>query len=140
MSILKPLIADQGIQPVGIFVMGTVHGDIHDIGKDLCNIMLEGAGFEVIDLGVNVPAERFVEAIQEHQPDALGMSAFLTTTMPMLKTNIDVIQRAGLRDMTKIYVGGEPVTLEYSKSVGADGYAHTGSALVRDLKKLSLTP
>ena len=140
MSILKPLIVEQGIQPVGIFVMGTVHGDIHDIGKDLCNIMLEGAGFEVIDLGVNVPAERFVEAIQEHQPDALGMSAFLTTTIPMLKTNIDVIQKAGLRDMTKIYVGGAPVTLEYSKSVGADGYAPTGSALVRDLKKLSLTP
>ena len=140
MSILKPLIAEQGIQPVGIFVMGTVHGDIHDIGKDLCNIMLEGAGFEVIDLGVNVPGERFVEAIQEHQPDALGMSAFLTTTMPMLKTNIDVIQKAGLRDMTKIYVGGAPVTLEYSKSAGADGYAPTGSALVRDLKKLSLTP
>ncbi|MAE45250.1 MAG: cobalamin-binding protein [Alphaproteobacteria bacterium] len=135
MGQLAPLIAEQGIQPIGTFVMGTVHGDIHDIGKDLCNIMLEGAGYKVIDLGVNVSSERFVEAIKEHQPDALGMSAFLTTTMPMLKTNIEVINRSGVRDRTKLYVGGAPVTLEYSKSIGADGYAPTGSALVRDLKK-----
>jgi len=135
MGQLAPLIAEQGIQPIGTFVMGTVHGDIHDIGKDLCNIMLEGAGYKVIDLGVNVSSERFVEAIKEHQPDALGMSAFLTTTMPMLKTNIEVINRSGVRDRTKLYVGGAPVTLEYSKSIGADGYAPTGSALVRHLKK-----
>jgi|TARA_Y100000294_G_C8510277_1_gene318470 5-methyltetrahydrofolate--homocysteine methyltransferase len=135
MGQLAPLIAEQGIQPIGTFVMGTVHGDIHDIGKDLCNIMLEGAGYKVIDLGVNVSSERFVEAIKEHQPDALGMSAFLTTTMPMLKTNIEVINRSGVRNRTKLYVGGAPVTLEYSKSIGADGYAPTGSALVRDLKK-----
>ena len=135
MGQLAPLIAEQGIQPIGTFVMGTVHGDIHDIGKDLCNIMLEGAGYKVIDLGVNVSSERFVGAIKEHQPDALGMSAFLTTTMPMLKTNIEVINRSGVRDRTKLYVGGAPVTLEYSKSIGADGYAPTGSALVRDLKK-----
>ena len=135
MGQLAPLIAEQGIQPIGTFVMGTVHGDIHDIGKDLCNIILEGAGYKVIDLGVNVSSERFVEAIKEHQPDALGMSAFLTTTMPMLKTNIEVINRSGVRDRTKLYVGGAPVTLEYSKSIGADGYAPTGSALVRDLKK-----
>ena len=135
MGQLAPLIAEQGIQPIGTFVMGTVHGDIHDIGKDLCNIILEGAGYKVIDLGVNVSSERFVEAIKEHQPDALGMSAFLTTTMPMLKTNIEVINRSGVRNRTKLYVGGAPVTLEYSKSIGADGYAPTGSALVRDLKK-----
>jgi len=135
MGQLAPLIAEQGIQPIGTFVMGTVHGDIHDIGKDLCNIMLEGAGYKVIDLGVNVSSERFVEAIKDHQPEALGMSAFLTTTMPMLKTNIEVINRSGVRDRTKLYVGGAPVTLEYSKSIGADGYAPTGSALVRDLKK-----
>ena len=120
--------------------MGTVHGDIHDIGKDLCNVMLEGAGFGVIDLGVNVPAARFVEAIQEHKPDAVGMSAFLTTTMPMLKINIGEIQKAGLREELLIYVGGAPVTLEYSKTAGADGYAPNGSALVRNLKKqLSLS-
>ena len=108
MGQLAPLIAEQGIQPIGTFVMGTVHGDIHDIGKDLCNIMLEGAGYKVIDLGVNVSSERFVEAIKEHQPDALGMSAFLTTTMPMLKTNIEVINRSGVRNRTKLYVGGAP--------------------------------
>ncbi|MDP6729957.1 MAG: corrinoid protein [SAR324 cluster bacterium] len=140
MDILKPLIAEQGIELLGTFVMGTVHGDIHDIGKDLCNVMLEGAGFGVIDLGVNVPAARFVEAIQEHKPDAVGMSAFLTTTMPMLKTSIEEIQKAGLREELLIYVGGAPVTLEYSKTVGADGYAPNGSALVRNLKKqLSLS-
>jgi 5-methyltetrahydrofolate--homocysteine methyltransferase len=140
MDILKPLIAEQGIELLGTFVMGTVHGDIHDIGKDLCNVMLEGAGFGVIDLGVNVPAARFVEAIQEHKPDAVGMSAFLTTTMPMLKTSIEEIQKAGLREELLIYVGGAPVTLEYSKTAGADGYAPNGSALVRNLKKqLSLS-
>ena len=140
MDILKPLIAEQGIELLGTFVMGTVHGDIHDIGKDLCNVMLEGAGFGVIDLGVNVPAARFVAAIQEHKPDAVGMSAFLTTTMPMLKTSIEEIQKAGLREELLIYVGGAPVTLEYSKTAGADGYAPNGSALVRNLKKqLSLS-
>ena len=140
MGILKPLIAEHGVEPLGTFVMGTVHGDIHDIGKDLCNVMLEGAGFGVIDLGVNVPAARFVEAIQEHKPDAVGMSAFLTTTMPMLKTSIEEIQKAGLREELLIYVGGAPVTLEYSKTAGADGYAPNGSALVRNLKKqLSLS-
>ena len=105
MDILKPLIAEQGIELLGTFVMGTVHGDIHDIGKDLCNVMLEGAGFEVIDLVVNVPAARFVEVIQEHKPDTVGMSAFLTTTMPMLKINIGEIQKAGLRNASLIYVG-----------------------------------
>ena len=135
MDILKPLIAEQGIELLGTFVMGTVHGDIHDIGKDLCNVMLEGAGFEVIDLVVNVPAARFVEVIQEHKPDTVGMSAFLTTTMPMLKINIGEIQKAGLRNASLIYVDGAPVTLEYEKTAGADGYAPNGSALVRDLNE-----
>jgi len=120
---------------VGKFVMGTVKGDIHDIGKNLCNIMLEGAGFEVIDLGVNVAPEVFVEALREHQPDALGMSAFLTTTMGMFKVNIELIDEAGLRDVALIYVGGAPVTQAYSEQVGADGFAQNGSALVRDLKE-----
>ena len=135
MGILKPLIAEQGIQPIGKFVMGTVHGDIHDIGKDLCNIMLEGAGFEVIDLGVNVSPASFAKAIEEHIPVAVGMSAFLTTTMPMLINSIEEIQKAGLRDTSLIYVGGAPVTLEFSRAAGADGYALNGSALVRDLKE-----
>ncbi len=135
MHILQPLIAASGMEPVGKFVMGTVKGDIHDIGKNLCNIMLEGAGFEVIDLGVNVAPEVFVEALREHQPDALGMSAFLTTTMGMFKVNIELIGEAGLRDAALIYVGGAPVTQDYSNQVGADGYAPNASALVRDLKE-----
>lgn len=135
MKIIKPLIVESGIEPVGKFVMGTVKGDIHDIGKDLCNIMLEGAGFEVYDLGVNVSPDAFVEAIREHQPDAVGMSAFLTTTMPMFAVNIEQIRAAGLREAALIYVGGAPVSQEYSESVGADGYAPNGSALVRDLKQ-----
>lgn len=135
MDILKPLIAETGAKPTGTFLMGTVKGDIHDIGKNLCNIMLEGAGFEVIDLGVNVSPEQFVEAIQEHQPNAVGFSAFLTTTMPMFKTNIEAIAAAGLRDQVKIFVGGAPVTQEYCDTVGADGYAPDASALVRAVKQ-----
>ena len=136
MDILKPLIAQSGAKPVGTFVMGTVRGDIHDIGKNLCNIMLEGAGFEVIDLGVNVPEERFVEAVREHQPDAMGMSAFLTTTMPMFKPTIEALEQANLRESVKIFVGGAPVTEEYAVQVGADGYASNASALVREVKKI----
>ncbi len=140
MEILKPLIAESGAKPIGVFVMGTVKGDIHDIGKNLCNIMLEGAGFEIYDLGVNVPPEKFVEAVREHQPDAVGFSAFLTTTMTMFKPNIEAIKEAGFRDKVKIFVGGAPVTQEYADTVGADGYAPDASALVREVKKqLGLT-
>lgn len=136
MDILRPLMAETAAKPVGVFVMGTVKGDIHDIGKNLCNIMLEGAGFKVIDLGVNVPEDNFVEAIREHQPDAVGLSAFLTTTMPMFIPTIEAIQKAGLRDQVKIFVGGAPVTMEYCHKVGADGYAPNASALVRELKAM----
>lgn len=136
MNILKPLIAETGAKPIGTFVMGTVKGDIHDIGKNLCNIMLEGAGFVVVDLGVNVPPDKFVEAIIEHQPQAVGMSAFLTTTMPMFKKNIEAIKEAGLRDKVKILVGGAPVTQEYAYVVGADGYAPDASSTVRLTKEL----
>jgi 5-methyltetrahydrofolate--homocysteine methyltransferase len=136
MNILKPLIAETGAKPIGRFVMGTVKGDIHDIGKNLCNIMLEGAGFEVVDLGVNVPPEKFIDAIKQHQPNAVGFSAFLTTTMPMFKTNIEAIKEAGLRDQVKILVGGAPVTQEYADKVGADGYAPDASATVRLTKQL----
>ncbi len=136
MNILKPLIAATDTKPVGTFVMGTVKGDVHDIGKNLCNIMLEGAGFQVIDIGVNVPPEKFVEAIEEYQPQVVGMSAFLTTTMPMLKTTIQAIAEAGLRDQVKILVGGAPVTQEYCDTVGADGYAPNASSTVRLTKKL----
>lgn len=136
MELLKPLIAESGAKPVGTFVMGTVKGDIHDIGKNLVNVMLEGAGFEVIDLGVNVPPEAFVEAVRKHQPQAMGMSAFLTTTMPMFKPTIEALKEAGLRDQVKILVGGAPVTQEYADKVGADGFAADASAAVRLTKEL----
>src|SRR5205807_322517 len=121
--ILRPLIAETGAKPVGRYVIGTVKGDIHDIGKNLCVIMLEGAGFEVYDLGVNTPPEKFVEAVQKHEPDIVGFSAFLTTTKPMFKANIEALTKAGLRDKVHIAVGGAPVTQEYAKHVGADSYA-----------------
>jgi methylmalonyl-CoA mutase cobalamin-binding domain/chain len=109
---------------------------VHDIGKNLVNIMLEGAGFEVIDLGVQVAPEKFVEAIQTHKPDVVGFSAFLTTTMPMFKANINALQKAGLRDSVIVMVGGAPVTQEYADAVGADGYASDASATVRKAKDL----
>ena len=136
MHILKPLIAASGVKPIATFVMGTVQGDIHDIGKNLCNIMLEGAGLEVIDLGVNVPPERFVEAVKKHQPQAVGFSAFLTTTMTMIPVNIKALQEAGLRDDVKIFVGGAPVNQAYCDRVTADGFAPDASSLVRLTKKL----
>jgi methylmalonyl-CoA mutase cobalamin-binding domain/chain len=130
------LIAETGSKPVGTFLMGTVKGDVHDIGKNLCNIMLEGAGFEVIDLGVNVPPEKFVEQINEHEPDVVGFSAFLTTTMPMFKANINALQKAGIRDKVIVMVGGAPVTQEYADAVGADGYSADASSAVKKAKQL----
>jgi 5-methyltetrahydrofolate--homocysteine methyltransferase len=123
LDLLRPLLAQTGAQTIGTFLMGTVKGDVHDIGKNLVDIMLEGAGFNVIDLGVQVAPEKFVEAIEEHEPDVVGFSAFLTTTMPMFKANIEAIEKAGLRDRVAIMVGGAPVTQEYADMVGADAYA-----------------
>jgi len=136
LDILRPLLAETGAKPVGTFLMGTVKGDVHDIGKNLCNIMLEGAGFTVIDLGVNVAPETFVEQIGEHQPDIVGFSAFLTTTMPMFKANINALEKSGLRDQVIVLVGGAPVTQEYADAVGADGYAADASTAVRKAKEL----
>ncbi|HSE71815.1 MAG TPA: corrinoid protein [Nocardioidaceae bacterium] len=136
MEVLRPLLADTGVQTVGKFLMGTVKGDVHDIGKNLVNIMLEGAGFEVIDLGVQVAPEKFVEAIDLHQPDIVGFSAFLTTTMPMFKANLNALQKAGIRDSVIVMVGGAPVTQEYADAVGADGYAADASATVKRAKEL----
>ena len=136
MKILQPLIAESGMEPMGTFVMGTVKGDIHDIGKNLCNVMLEGAGFNVIDLGVNVDPQKFVDAIREHKPNAVGMSAFLTTTMPMFIPTIEAITEAGFRDQVKILVGGAPVTQAYCEEVGADGYAPDANSCVRLTKQL----
>jgi methylmalonyl-CoA mutase cobalamin-binding domain/chain len=136
LDILRPLLAETGAKPIGTFVMGTVKGDVHDIGKNLVNIMLEGAGFTVHDLGVNVAPERFVEEVQKHEPDIVGFSAFLTTTMPMFKANINALQKAGLRDRVIVMVGGAPVTQEYANAVGADGYAADASTAVRMAKAL----
>ena len=136
LNVLRPLLAETGAETVGTFLMGTVKGDVHDIGKNLVNIMLEGAGFKVIDIGVQVAPEKFIAAINEHQPDILGMSAFLTTTMPMFKVNIHEITKAGLRDKVIIMVGGAPVTQEYADAVGADGFAADASTAVRVAKDL----
>ena len=136
LDILRPLLALTGAKPIGTFVMGTVKGDVHDIGKNLVNIMLEGAGFTVYDLGVNVAPETFVQQIQEHAPDVVGFSAFLTTTMPMFKANINALEKAGIRDDVIVMVGGAPVTQEYADKVGADGYAPDASTAVRLAKDL----
>ncbi|NNC80430.1 MAG: corrinoid protein [Acidimicrobiales bacterium] len=136
MDLVRPHLADETAAHAGTFVMGTIAGDIHDIGKNLCNVMLEGNGFKVIDLGINVPPEEFVAAISEHKPDAVGLSAFLTTTMPELKTTIDALIEAGVRDGTKILVGGAPVTQEHADEIGADGYAPNAAVLVRTVKEL----
>jgi methylmalonyl-CoA mutase cobalamin-binding domain/chain len=136
LDILRPLLAETGVATTGTFLMGTVKGDVHDIGKNLCNIMLEGAGFTVIDLGVNVPPEKFVEEIEKNQPDIVGFSAFLTTTMPMFKANLNAIEKAGLRDNVIVMVGGAPVTQEYADAVGADGYSADASSAVKKAKEL----
>jgi methylmalonyl-CoA mutase cobalamin-binding domain/chain len=136
LDILRPLLAETGARQVGTYVMGTVKGDVHDIGKNLVNIMLEGAGFTVYDLGVNVAPEKFVEQVQEHEPDIVGFSAFLTTTMPMFKANINALEKAGIRNDVIVMVGGAPVTQEYADMVGADGYAADASTAVRLAKDL----
>lgn len=136
LNLLRPLLAETGAESIGTYLMGTVKGDVHDIGKNLVDIMLEGAGFNVIDLGVQVAPEKFIAGILEHKPDIVGMSAFLTTTMPMFKVNIHEITKAGLRDKVIIMVGGAPVTQEYADAVGADGFAADASTAVRVAKEL----
>lgn len=122
-DILKPHLAGDNSESAGTAMIGTVQGDVHDIGKNLVAMMLEGAGFEVSDVGVDVSPEDFVKAVQEKKPQVLGLSALLTTTMPAVKTTIDALKEAGLRDQVKIMVGGAPVTQEFADVVGADGYA-----------------
>ncbi len=134
--ILRPLIAETGAKPIGKVVIGTVKGDIHDIGKNLVIIMMEGAGFEVVDLGVNCPPEKFVEAVRTNEPHIVGFSAFLTTTMPMFKVNIQALEKAGLRDKVAVMVGGAPVTEEYAKLAGADHYSPDASIATRMAKQI----
>jgi methylmalonyl-CoA mutase cobalamin-binding domain/chain len=136
LEILRPLLAETGAEAIGTVEMGTVKGDVHDIGKNLVNIMFEGAGFQVIDLGVQVSPEKFVDAVRTHKPDIVGFSAFLTTTMPMFKANINALTKAGLREQVIVMVGGAPVTQEYADVVGADGYASDASAAVVRAKEL----
>jgi methylmalonyl-CoA mutase cobalamin-binding domain/chain len=122
MAVLRPLLAETGAKPIGKVVIGTVKGDIHDIGKNLVGMMLEGAGFEVVDLGVNTDAERFIAALDEHKPDILGMSALLTTTMPYMKVVIQALKDRGIRDDYIVLVGGAPLNEEFGAAIGADAY------------------
>lgn len=131
MEVIRPLIVDGSVEKVGTFLMGTVAGDIHDVGKNLVDVMLEGTGFEVIDLGVNVPAEAFVDAIRTHRPDVVGLSAFLTTTLPEIGHTIRAIADAGLRDEVKILIGGAPVNELTVIQAGADGFAPDASSAAR---------
>jgi len=136
LTILKPKLVESGTNPAGKIIIGTVKGDLHDIGKNLVTMMMEGAGFEVIDLGTDVTPDKFVEAIQEFQPSLVGMSALLTTTMPSMATTIKAIESAGLRNQVKVIVGGAPLTDQYSKSIGADGFGQDASSAVRLAKSL----
>ena len=136
MEILRPLLAETGVETAGTFVIGTVKGDLHDIGKNLVGMMFEGAGFEVIDLGIDLDPAAFVEAIKEHNANLFGMSALLTTTMPKMGETINAIKEAGLRDQVKIMIGGAPVTGEFAKEIGADAYASNAASAVDTGKEL----
>lgn len=127
LSILRPYLVDAGVKPIGTVAIGTVEGDMHDIGKNLVMMMLEGAGFEVVDLGVDVKAQSFIDAVQENGAQIVAMSALLTTTMNKMQVTIDSIKEAGLSDRVKVIVGGAPVTADYAKAIGADGFAADAS-------------
>ena len=136
MNILRPLLAETGAPQVGKMVIGTVKGDIHDIGKNLVSMMMEGAGFEVIDIGINNPVENYLEALDKHKPNILGMSALLTTTMPYMKVVIDTMIEKGIRDDYIILVGGAPLNEEFAESVGADAYCRDAAVAVETAKRL----
>ncbi len=136
MAILRPLLAETGAEPIGSVVIGTVKGDIHDIGKNLVAMMLEGAGFEVFDLGINTDAEEFLAALDERQPDILGMSALLTTTMPYMKVVIDTLTEKGIRDNFIILVGGAPLNEEFGSAIGADAYCRDAAIAAETAKTL----
>jgi 5-methyltetrahydrofolate--homocysteine methyltransferase len=136
MALLKPILSDTGAKPVGKMVIGTVKGDIHDIGKNLVGMMMEGAGFEVVDLGINIEAEAYMAAIDEHRPDILGMSALLTTTMPYMKVVIDEMKERGLRDQCIVLVGGAPLNEEFGQAIGADAYCRDAATAVETARRL----
>ncbi|MBA2740032.1 MAG: corrinoid protein [Nocardioidaceae bacterium] len=144
MALLRPLLAETGVKQVGKVVIGTVKGDIHDIGKNLVAMMLEGAGFEVVDIGINIDVQAYLAALEEHQPDILGMSALLTTTMPYMKVVIDELTARGLRDRYIVLVGGAPLNEEFGAAIGADAYcrdaavaAETAQTLIRARRDLA---
>jgi methylmalonyl-CoA mutase cobalamin-binding domain/chain len=139
MEILRPLLAETGAESVGKVVIGTVKGDIHDIGKNLVAMMMEGAGFEVIDLGINNDVDKYLDALAEHQPDILGMSALLTTTMPYMKVVIDTMAERGLRDRFIVLVGGAPLNEEFGAAVGADAYCRDAAIAAETAKELVQT-
>jgi 5-methyltetrahydrofolate--homocysteine methyltransferase len=136
MKILEPLLTEAGVEPIGKVVIGTVMGDLHDIGKNLVAMMLEGGGFEVIDAGVDVTPQKFMNLVKENKPDILGLSALLTTTMGEIKNVIDAFKENGLRDDIKIMVGGAPLTDDYAKEIGADGYSPDAASAVDLAKEL----
>ena len=136
MTILRPLLAETGAPKVGSMVIGTVKGDIHDIGKNLVSMMLEGAGFDVVDLGINNPVENYLEALEEHKPDILGMSALLTTTMPYMKVVIDAMVEKGIRDDYIVLVGGAPLNEAFADSIGADAYCRDAAVAVETAKEM----
>jgi 5-methyltetrahydrofolate--homocysteine methyltransferase len=136
LELITPLLAEAGAEPVGRVVIGTVQGDLHDIGKNLVASMLEGGGFQVVDLGVDVPPERFVEAAKEKDGTIVALSALLTTTMTMMKNVIQALDKAGIRQKTKVMIGGAPITQQYADEIGADGYSDNASAAVAMARKL----
>ena len=136
MAIVRPLLAETGVSAIGTVVIGTVKGDIHDIGKNLVGMMLEGAGFEVFNLGINNSVENFLEAIEQHKPDIVGMSALLTTTMPYMKVVIDTLVEQGIRDDHVVLVGGAPLNDEFSQAIGADAYCRDAAVAVETAKRL----
>jgi methylmalonyl-CoA mutase cobalamin-binding domain/chain len=136
MAILKPILSDTGAKPVGKMVIGTVKGDIHDIGKNLVGMMMEGAGFEVYDLGINVEADKYIAALEEHKPDILGMSALLTTTMPYMKVVIETMKERGIREDFIVLVGGAPLNEEFGAAIGADAYCRDAATAVETAKEL----
>jgi len=136
LAILRPQLVEEDVKPLGKVVLGTVKGDLHDIGKNLVSIMIEGAGFEVVDLGVDVSPEAFVDVVRDQDIDLVGLSALLTTTMPSMKTTIEAFEEAGLRDQVKIIIGGAPVTQRYADAIGADGYGRDAAAAANLAKQL----
>jgi len=136
METLRPLLVESGVAMAGSIVIGTVKGDLHDIGKNLVGMMFEGAGFEVINLGIDVDVPQFVDAVKEHKPSMIGMSALLTTTMPKMGETVNALKEAGIRDQVKVMIGGAPVTAGFAEEIGADGYASNAASAVEKGKEI----